>query len=80
MRENKSWGHGAKLRKARKLRGMTLQSAAREAGISTMRASELERMPVIATSPAAVAYAKLFGFSIQRHVRLVRTATEAEAA
>lgn len=75
-RENQTWGHGAKLRQARKRRRLTLEAAAREAGISTMRASELERLGVMVTSPAAIAYAKLFGFRIEHRVRLVR----AEAA
>ena len=73
--ENKTWGHGAKLRKARKARGLSLARAAEAAGISTMRACELEQMREMATTPAATAYCQLLGFRIVvRTVRLVRVA------
>lgn len=65
-------GHGKRLRTERERLGLTLEEVAALAGISTPRASELERRAEIPTSWAAHQYARALGFRIRRVVRLGR--------
>jgi transcriptional regulator with XRE-family HTH domain len=72
-KKQKVEGHGKRLRDERERLGWTLEEAANEAGISTPRASELERRREIPTSWAAHQYARVLGFRIRRVVRLGRS-------
>jgi transcriptional regulator with XRE-family HTH domain len=58
-------GHGKRLRTTREAKGLSLEAAAARAGISTPRASELERSHTIPTSWAAHQYAQALGFRIR---------------
>lgn len=76
--ENKTSGHGAKLRQARKELGLSQNALAMRAGISAMRVSEIERSHTVPDTEAAAKLCEVLGFRVQRSVRLIAEVQHAE--